>query len=86
MSYRVIWEETCSVGIEEVLDAGESARHILRVVDEIENRLAADPYSNGRELSEELRIADELPLRVYFYIEEPDRIVKITAIRRLFAR
>lgn len=86
MDYRVVWEETCSVGIEEALDAGESARVMLRAIREIEDRLAADPYSNGRELSEELRIADELPLRVFFYIEEPDQIVKITAIRRLFAR
>jgi hypothetical protein len=86
MEYRVVWEETGSVGIDEALDAGESARDMLRAVREIEDRLSADPYSTGRELSEELRIIDVLPLRAYFYIEESDLIVKITAVRRLRMR
>jgi hypothetical protein len=86
MSYRVVWEDTCSEGIENALDAGESARTVLRAVQEIEARLGGDPYRHGAELSEELRTFDESPLRVYYYIEASERLVKVVAVRRLTAR
>jgi hypothetical protein len=83
MRYRVLWEGTCSDDIDEALDVGESARRLLPAIRAIEELLADDPYANGHELPEELRIIDVLPLRAYYYIEERDFVVKVTAVRLL---
>jgi hypothetical protein len=49
----------------------------------LDHRLASDPHGNGSQISEGLWAIECHPLRAFYEIIEDDRLVLVTALRRL---
>lgn len=83
MSYQVAWEQGCFEELDEMLRAGEPAWMLTACIRQIAEQLSVAPFDAGQELSEELRIVDVWPLRVYFFVEPLEGAVKVTFVRLL---
>ena len=64
----------------------ESRNAVTAAVRKIDETLAQDPKTKGKELAEGLRKLEEPPLQVIFEVEESDRMVRIVKVESLGPR
>ncbi len=82
MRYTVLWSPEAEDQLAEIWLEAADRNAVTAVQATIDEELATDPESKGKEASEGLRRFKVEPLIVLFEIQLGDRSVKVTAVRR----
>ena len=82
MKYTVRWSQDAEDQLAEIWLEASDRNAVTLAQATIDAELAMNPESRGSELSEGLRKYKVEPLVVLFEIDHPDRVVKVTAVKR----
>jgi hypothetical protein len=83
MKYTVVWRTSAKNRLAEIwLDASDQAA-VGAAANRIDLELQRDPQLKGESRSGNRRILIELPLAIVYRIDDADRKVWVTSIRRL---
>ena len=82
MRYTVLWSPEAEDQLAEIWIEAADRNAVTAAQATIDEELAADPETKGKEASEDLRRFKVEPLVVLFEIQPGDRLAKVTAVRR----
>jgi hypothetical protein len=81
--YTVVWLKDARDELAEIWIVDENRNAVAQAAYEIDSSLADNPLKQGGELSEGLRFFLAPPLRVLFSLNDSDRIVEVSSVRRI---
>lgn len=82
--YKVIWLRRALIGLDTLFMAEDAAtqNRLVEIVHDLNQRLAQAPHDEGESRGPGLRIAFPELLLVHFQIDEPNKSVNVTVVKR----
>ena len=81
--YTVLWSHDAEDQLADAWLQAQDRQAVTVAQARIDQELAADAETKGIDLGEGLRLLKVPPLKAFFEVSEPDRIVRVTAIGTL---
>ena len=81
--YTVVWLQEAIDELGEIWLSTIDRNAVAAASEEIDRNLATQPATQGKPLSEGLRVYDASPLRAVFSVSDADRIVEVARVRLL---
>jgi plasmid stabilization system protein ParE len=81
--FTVTWTQNALDQLAELWIGTTDREALTRAGNRIDEELAVDPHDKGAGLHEGLRSLERPPLRVIYEVVQGDRVVEISAVRRI---